>query len=232
MTVRAFFANTVLVLSILIWGTLCLPLLAAPRRWVTGVVRCWARFYLWAMAVVGGLRLDMAGRENLPDGPFILAAKHQSAWDTFVFLALFEAPAYVLKQELLKIPYYGWYSRASGHIAVDRSAGASALKKMVAQARAVAAEGRPIVIFPQGTRVPPGEDKPYLPGVTALYTGLGLPVVPVALNSGLFWGRKGLMKRGGTVSLRFGAPIPPGEDRKAFLKTLSGRIEGMMAELP
>jgi len=231
-TVRAFLCNAVLVISIVAWGTLCLPLLAAPRRVVAGVVHYWARSFLWAMRVIGGLDVAIDGRETLPDGPFVLAAKHQSAWDTFIFLALFRDSAYVLKRELLKIPFYGWYTGASGHIPVDRAAGASALKKMVAAAKRAAAHGRPIVIFPQGTRVAPGERRPYLPGVTALYAGLGLPVVPVALNSGLFWARKGLMLRSGTVSLRFGAPIQPGLEKRAFRQRLAHEIEGMSDALP
>jgi 1-acyl-sn-glycerol-3-phosphate acyltransferase len=134
-------------------------------------------------------------------------------------------PAFVLKRELLSIPLFGWYLRKVGMIAVDRAAGASALRNMARQASEAFAEGRSILIFPEGTRVPPGESRPYHPGVAALYTQLKVPVVPVALNSGLFWGRRSFVKRPGTVTVQFLPPIPPGLDRKAFMRELESRIE-------
>jgi 1-acyl-sn-glycerol-3-phosphate acyltransferase len=131
----------------------------------------------------------------------------------------------VLKRELLHIPMFGWYMRKVGMIAVDRSRGASALKQMVREAQATFAAGRSIAIFPEGTRTAPGEHKPYQPGVAALYTQLGVPVVPIALNSGLFWGRKAFLKKPGTITLQILPAIPPGLDRKTFMKRLESSIE-------
>ena len=172
-----------------------------------------------------GLRYRVVGREHLPDGPFVLAAKHQSAWDTIIFFVLLERPAYVLKKELLAIPLYGLYARRAGHIAVDRKAGAKALRALLEDSRRAVADGMVPVIFPQGTRTAPGTRLPYQPGVAALYKGLDLPVVPVALNSGLFWGRRAFRKRPGTIRLEFLPAIPPGKDRAGFMAELEGAIE-------
>ncbi len=151
--------------------------------------------------------------------------KHQSAWDTLAVPVLFGDVGIVIKRELLWIPCYGWYARKAGMIPVDRGAGAAALRGMLGRARAVMAEGRPIVIFPEGTRTAVGTRRPYHPGVAALYTQLDLPVVPVALNSGLFWPRRSFLKRPGRIVVEALAPLPPGLERKAFLAELQSRIE-------
>lgn len=134
-------------------------------------------------------------------------------------------PAYVLKRELMRIPLFGLYLRCAGMIPVDRTGGGGALKQMVAKARAAAAAGRHLLIYPAGTRTPPGERRAYHPGVAALYGQLDLPVVPVALNSGLFWGRRAFMKRPGVITVEFLPPIPPGLPRKQFMAELQARIE-------
>ena len=155
-----------------------IPLLAASAGWIVAGQR------LWAWGVIGLLRLligtdyQVSGRENLPDGPFVIAAKHQSAWETIIFFLLIDRPAYVLKKELLAIPLYGWYARRGGHIAVDRKAGAKALRLLLEDSRRAIADGMVPVIFPQGTRTAPGTHLPYQPGIAALYRGLDLPVVP------------------------------------------------------
>jgi len=156
----------------------------------------------------------------------LIAAKHQSAWDTIIFSILLWDHCFVLKQELTRIPLFGWYLTRAGLIPVDRSGGAAALKKMVADARRAAEAGRPIVIFPEGTRVAPDAHRPYHPGVAALYSQLEVPVVPCALNSGLFWGRRSFAKRPGTITLEFLPAIPPGRPRKTFLAELEQAIEG------
>jgi 1-acyl-sn-glycerol-3-phosphate acyltransferase len=204
---------------------LCLPLLLGPRRWSRAAGGVWIRTDLWLLRHLVGLDHQVTGTENLPKGPAIFAAKHQSAWETLFLSRYLDYPAFVLKRELLSIPLFGWYLRKVGMIAVDRSAGASALRNMARQASAAFAEGRSILIFPEGTRVPPGESRPYHPGVAALYGQLKVPVVPVALNSGLFWGRRAFVKRPGTVTVAFLPPIPPGLDRKAFMRELESRIE-------
>jgi len=167
----------------------------------------------------------------LPKGPVIIAAKHQSSWETLAFTLLFDDIAIVLKRELLFIPVVGWAMARAGNIAVARGEGASALRGLLRQAKSVIAQRRSIVIFPEGTRVAPGDQKPYQIGTAALYRQLGVPVVPVALNSGLFWGRRKFVKRPGVITLEILPPIAPGLDRETFMATLRERIETATARL-
>jgi 1-acyl-sn-glycerol-3-phosphate acyltransferase len=208
-----------------------MPLLLAPRRWVVAWARLWIVFVLWWLRVTCGLTHRVVGLENLPKGPAIIACKHQSSWETLAFTLLFADIAIVLKRELLFIPIVGWAMARAGNIAVARGDGAAALRGMVKQARAVIADGRSIVIFPEGTRVAPGDQRPYQVGTAALYRQLGVPVVPMALNSGLFWGRRKWVKRPGTITLEILPPIPPGLPREAFMERLRGQIEGATARL-
>jgi 1-acyl-sn-glycerol-3-phosphate acyltransferase len=212
------------------WTAVCvtvgLPLLLGPRIGIYYLGRVWAHPILAALRLLCGLRHEVRGRENLPTGAVLIAAKHQSAWDTIIFSILLWDHSFVLKRELLWVPLFGLYLARAGLIAVDRQGGSKALRKMVAAAKAVAAAGRPIVIFPEGTRVAPDQQRPYQPGVAALYSQLGVPVVPVALNSGLFWRRRSFWKRPGTITLEFLPPIAPGLPRKVFLARLEQAIEG------
>ena len=208
-----------------------LPLLLAPRRWVVAWARMWIVFVLWWLRVTVGLTHRVVGRENLPAGPAILACKHQSSWETLSFTLLFDDIAIVLKRELLFIPVVGWAMARAGNIAVARGDGAAALRGLVKQAKATIAEGRSIVIFPEGTRVPPGDRKPYQVGTAALYRQLGVPVVPMALNSGLFWGRRKWIKQPGVLTLEILPPIQPGLPRAAFMRTLQEKIEGATTRL-
>ena len=207
------------------------PLLLAPRRWVVGWARLWIVFVLWWLRVTCGLSHRVVGRENLPDGPAIFACKHQSSWETLAFTLLFDDIAIVLKRELLFIPIVGWAMARAGNIAVARGDGSTALRGLVKQARAVIADGRSVVIFPEGTRVAPGDRRRYHAGTAALYRQLGVPVVPMALNSGLFWGRRKWIKRPGVLTLEILPPIPPGLSRAAFMQTLQEKIEGGTARL-
>jgi 1-acyl-sn-glycerol-3-phosphate acyltransferase len=205
-----------------------LPRLWRPRRALVAGQRTWTRHMLWLLRRLAGIDYEVRGRERLPELPYILAAKHQSAWDTLIWHLIADDPAIVMKRELLALPIYGAYCRKTEMIAVDRKAGAAAMRAMLEAARAAAAAARPIVIFPQGTRTAPGAPAtaaPYLPGVAALYRGLGLPVVPVALNSGLFWPRRSFLRRPGRIVLEYLEPIPPGLPRAAFMAELEGRIE-------
>ncbi len=204
---------------------LYLPLLLLPRPVMTSAARFWLRGVMAVMRATVGLSFEIRGTENLPRGPAIVAAKHQSAFETFAFHLILDDPAYVLKRELTWIPFFGWYLAKSGVVAIDRAAGAKALKAMVKGAGAARDENRPVVIFPEGTRTPPGTRRPYHSGVAMLYGALGVPVVPVALNSGLFWGRRTFTKRPGVVTVEFLAPIPPGVDRKRFMAQLEESIE-------
>jgi 1-acyl-sn-glycerol-3-phosphate acyltransferase len=206
-------------------AVLFLLLLPFPWRVLSGAVAWWARTVLFVLKHLVGLGYEVRGREHLPDGAALVAAKHQSAWDTIVINVLMDHPSVVLKRELFWLPVWGWLAWRCGMIAVDRKAGASALKNMVRAAQDRARAGRKIVIFPQGTRTAPGVKKPYFPGVAALYDKLDMPCVPVALNSGLFWGRRSFTKRPGTIVIEFLPPIPPGLRRSAFMAELEKRTE-------
>ena len=208
-----------------------LPLLALPRPLTVGYARLWLRGTLAMLARVVGLSHELRGAALLPAGPAILAVKHQSAWETLALNLLFPDPAFVLKRELYWSPFFGWYLAHSGQIALDRSAGAGAMKKMLRLAKQVAAAGRRIVIFPEGTRVAPGETRTYQPGIAGLYGALGLPVVPVALNSGVFWRRRGFVKRPGTIVVEVLPAIPPGLKRDEFMQRLESAIETATAKL-
>jgi 1-acyl-sn-glycerol-3-phosphate acyltransferase len=204
---------------------LCLPLLFASRRVVQKAGAIWIDGTLWLLKHVVGIDYRIAGAENLPAMPAVYAAKHQSAWETLFLSRYLGFPAFVLKKELLSIPLFGWFLKKAGMIAVDRKAGASALRSMARQATETLESGRSILIFPEGTRVAPGQTRPYQPGVAALYTQQKVPVVPVALNSGLYWGRRAFIKKPGTIVVEFLPPIPPGLDRKTLMRELETRIE-------
>jgi len=202
-----------------------LPIFRKHRRTAVAISKLWASGSLCLMRVFLGLRHEVRGVEHKPAGPAIFALKHQSAWETIALACLLDDPAIVLKRELLSIPFFGWYLARVGMIAIDRMAGAGALKQMVAQARTAVAQGRPIAIFPEGTRGRIGEKLPYHPGVGALYTQLGLPLVPVALNSGLYW-RKGFFdKAPGVIIIEFLPNLAPGADRRETIAQLETRIE-------
>jgi len=204
-----------------------LPVLALPRRATVWLARLWARLTFWGLKVFAGIDWEIRGLP--PRGAVLVASKHMSMWDTLaLYLALYE-PAIVLKRELLRIPFYGWFLGKAAAIPIDRSAGVSALRKMSDAARQVLAQGRPILIFPEGTRKKPGAAPDYKPGVAALYGQLDVDCVPVALNSGVYW--TGFLKRPGTIVLQFLEPIAPGLKRGAFMTLLEQRIEGATNQL-
>ena len=179
----------------------------AIRRWA----HLWVRFHRWCAANLLGVRARIEGA--VPKRSVLVAAKHQSMFETFELVVMLDEPAVVLKRELADIPLWGWVVRRYGVIPVDRSGGAAALRRMMRSAEAAIAEGRPIVIFPEGTRVPPGERPPLQPGFAGLYRALRLPVVPVSIDSGRLWPRHRFVKRPGIVTFRFGEPLPPGLPR-------------------
>jgi 1-acyl-sn-glycerol-3-phosphate acyltransferase len=221
----AFFAWTAIL------GTIGLPFLAAPRAAAMRFGRFWASGVLALLKVIVGLDHQIRGLDRIPPGGCIIAMKHQSAWDALILPVVLGDFAPVVKRELLLLPFYGWYAARAGAIAIDRNAGAGAVRRMIAAVRQIASSGRPIVIFPEGTRVAPGERRDYQPGVAALYQALSLPVVPAAVNSGLFWGRRSFVKRPGQIVLEFLEPIPPGRPRLQLMTELEQRIETATAAL-
>jgi 1-acyl-sn-glycerol-3-phosphate acyltransferase len=208
-----------------------LPLLGLPRRWLQRAARLWIRGLMGLLAVICKLRYRVLGAETMPRGPLLIAAKHQSAWDTLIFHLLCDDPIFVLKRELLKVPVFGWYLRVAGNVAIDRRAGFRAIKAMMPEVERRLAEGAQIIVFPEGTRTAPGERRPYQPGIAAIAAHAAVPIVPVALNSGLFWGRRQLRKRPGTITLRILPPLRPGGDRRALMAELEAAIEQATHEL-
>lgn len=201
------------------------PLLLFPRQWIAYPMRWWARVVVWLVRVVCGVRVEFRGLEHLPKGAALVAAKHQCMFDTIAPMLVLVDPAYVMRDSLLKIPFYGWFSVKAGMIAVDREGHASALRAMLTAAKARAADGRQIVIFPEGTRTPPGTTGEYKPGVAALYRSLGLSCVPMATNSGTHWPAHGSLRRPGLVVYEFLAPLPPGLARAPFMAALEDQLE-------
>lgn len=236
---RAIVFNLLSWLIFAVLGVLYLPLLLIPGRTGERVMMAagtwWSRLMLGLADAVVGLDYAVRGQENIPNGPALFAIKHQSAWDTLAVASLLPQPVVVLKRELFWVPFYGWYAKRAGMIAIDRGAGAAALRRMLRAAQAAIAKGRPLVIFPQGTRTLPasqgGAPKPYQPGVAALYGELGVPVVPVALNSGLFWRRRAFRKQPGRIIVEFLPPIAPGLAKRDFLARLETVIESATARL-
>ncbi len=220
-----FYLNTAL---FLILGS---PLLLGPRRLAMTALSLHARATLWWMRVICGTKVEVRGREKLPEGAALIAAKHQSAWDTIGLIPLMRDPAMILKRELLWIPVYGWFCRKFEMIPVQRDLRGAALRQMVRDARKRADQGRDIVVFPEGTRRAPGAAPAYKPGIVMLYEQLGLPCVPVALNSGVFWPTGSTMRYPGAIVVEFLDPIPPGVPRREFLPLLQERIETATARL-
>jgi 1-acyl-sn-glycerol-3-phosphate acyltransferase len=211
--------------------TLSLPLVLVPRGAIRWSAQRLTAGTLFLLRHVVGVTYEVRGDLSLLQQPMIVACKHQSAWDTFIFYLLARDPAYVMKKELLLIPIYGWLARKQRMIPIDRKAGAGALRGLLRAAEAALAERRQIVIFPQGTRVAPGAAAPYQPGVAALYGRLRSPVLPVALNSGCFWPRRSFVKYPGRIVIELLAPIPPGLPKTQFMAELERRIETASAAL-
>jgi len=206
----------------LLFGLAALPIRWFARGRAPGFAQSWARTTLAGLAPICGIRLEISGLHHLPEqGPVLLASQHQSVFDTLVWMPLLKRPSYVMKQDLTRIPLFGPMLVPAGMIPVDRAAGANALRRLVLDTEAARAAGRQIVIFPEGTRVPPGIHVPLQPGIAAIAVRLRLPVLPVATDSGLCWSRDRLGKRAGTIHLAIGPPIPATTTRANML----GEIE-------
>lgn len=194
-----------------------------------GGMRRFAGFWMtgmhWMLRWIIGLRIKIEGLENLPPGPCIIASKHQSSFETLVFHAIRPDIVIGLKQELVRIPIFGWYLKIAQNIAIDRGAAARAMRSLVRGAERAVGQGLSILIFPEGHRRPVNAEPDYKPGVAALYKALDVPVVPVALDSGRYWPRRSFLKYPGTVTVRFLEPIAPGLERQAFMQLLEERIE-------
>jgi 1-acyl-sn-glycerol-3-phosphate acyltransferase len=215
----AFYLVTALMMLLGVW------LLIGPRSWAMTGLRWHGLVCLWLLRVICGTRYEVRGREHIPAGSCLVVAKHQSAWDTFALIPLFRDPAIVLKAELTRIPLYGWFCIKFEHILVRRDRAAAALKAMLADAKARSDAGREVVIFAEGTRRPPGAEPDYKPGYVALYDALEVPLIPLALNSGLYWPRKSLTRYPGTIIVEILPPIPAGRPRAQIRREVETAIE-------
>lgn len=214
-----FYVNLVLFLLLGSWLFVC------PRRWAIRGLQLWARSSLLLLKLVTGIAMEVRGREHLPRGAALVAGKHQSFWETFAILPLLDDPCMVLKRELTFIPLFGWFALKFRMIAVERSAGTAALKKLVARAKREVAEGRQVVIMPEGTRKSPDDPPDYKPGAAALYGALDVACVPFGLNAGLYWPRRKFLRHPGTITIEFLPAIPAGLPRKVFQARLEEAIE-------
>ncbi|MBM3519153.1 MAG: 1-acyl-sn-glycerol-3-phosphate acyltransferase [Alphaproteobacteria bacterium] len=202
-----------------------------PRKWSIRALQAWATTSLWLLRLIAGTGIEVRGREHIPDGPALVAGKHQSFWETFAILPLLDDPAMVLKKELTYIPFFGWFIHKFRMIAVERSAGSSALRTLIKRGQEEIARGRQVVIMPEGTRRAPGDPPDYKPGAAALYGALDVPCVPFALNSGLYWPRRKFLRFPGTIVIEFLPAIPAGLTRKEFQSRLQEAIESATERL-
>jgi len=191
----------------------------------------WARSNLWLQKVLAGTKSEVTGQENLPAGAYILAPKHQSFWDTFALVPHIPDAVYILKRELTWIPFFGWYLAKMNMIPIDRGSPAKALRKVIVEARKRAEQGRQIIIYPEGTRRPPGAEPAYKHGIAEIYSRLDIPVVPVAHVAGLYWPRRKFLRYPGVIKARFLPPIPPGLPRAEFMARLIEETEKACDEL-
>ncbi|MDC0074526.1 1-acyl-sn-glycerol-3-phosphate acyltransferase [Alphaproteobacteria bacterium] len=223
------FKSFLFIICFFLWSIiiniLFIPSLILPRNVIVFGQRFWALGSLAILKIATGVCYEVKGKSNIPDEAHIVALKHQSMWDTIVLHIILNDPAIVMKKELLKIPIYGWYCIKSKMIPIDRSSGPKSLKMLLKLSQQASKEKRPIAIFPQGTRISPGAKASYLPGVAALYKNLHIPVVPVALNSGLFWPKNKFIVKKGIITFEFLEIIEPGLDKKKFIKILEKKIE-------
>lgn len=229
--VRSVAFNVLFYLNTLVYLIAALPTFFMPYRAIIAVAKSWGRTNLVLLRVVAGIDCEIRGREKIPKGPIIVAAKHQSAWETFALLPLIDNPVFILKRELQWIPIFGWLTIKGRMVPVDRGGGSHALAAMTERARIELADNRQLIIFPEGTRRPAGAEPRYKVGVAHLYAAEGVPCVPIALNSGLFWPRRSLRRFPGTVVAEILDPIPPGLGKEAFFERLQSDIESATVRL-
>jgi len=191
----------------------------------------WARVELAAARLICGIKLEVTGREHLPQGAALIASRHESAFDTLVWLLLVPRASYVMKQELTRIPIFGGMVRPAGMIPVDRDGGGAAMRALMRAGADAAKAGRQIIIFPEGTRMDPGRDVELQPGIAALAAATRLPVIPVVTDSGSYWGRRAFRKRPGTIRIVILPPLPAGLPRGALMDGLEDAMRAGMAAL-
>jgi 1-acyl-sn-glycerol-3-phosphate acyltransferase len=222
---RSIVFNLVFYLNLTLFLVLGSPLFFGPRLWAIRALQLWAKSSVWWLRVLCGTKMEVRGLEHIPEGAVLVAGKHQSLWETFAILPLLDDPCMVLKKELTFIPLFGWFALKFRMIAVERSAGSTALRNLVKRAKQESAAGRQIVIMPEGTRKGPDDAPDYKPGAAALYAQLGVPCTPFGLNAGVFWPRRKFRRYPGTIIVEFLPVIPPGLPRTEFQRRLETAIE-------
>jgi 1-acyl-sn-glycerol-3-phosphate acyltransferase len=222
---RSILFNGLFYVSLVLYMLVALPCFLMPYWVIVDFAKVWSRTNLWLLKAVCGVHVEFTGIDKIPPGPLLVACKHQSMLETFALVPLFRRPTYIVKRELMWIPLFGWFMAKGRMIPIDRGARRQALTRMTARVRAELKQGRQIVIFPEGTRTAPGAPPAYKSGIAHLYAQAGVPCLPIALNTGLVWGRRSLMRYPGTVRIEILDPIPPGLGKNAFLVRLEHDIE-------
>jgi 1-acyl-sn-glycerol-3-phosphate acyltransferase len=228
---RSLIFNVLFYLNTAVWLVIALPTFFMPYRAILWIAKTWGRCNLVLLRVVAGIDCEIRGREKIPAGALIVAPKHQSAWETFALLPLFDNPLFIVKRELEWIPIFGWLMIKGRMVPVNRGAGSHALAAMTERARLELSDGRQLIIFPEGTRRPAGAEPRYKYGVAHLYAAEGVPCLPIALNSGLFWPRRSILRIPGTVLVEVLDPIAPGLDKDVFFKRLQDELEAATTRL-
>lgn len=223
--IRSLIFNVLFYVNLTLFLVLGFWFFFTPRKWSIRALQTWARSSTWLLRVICGTKMEVRGTEHIPKGPAMVAGKHQSFWETFAILPLFDDPCFVLKNQLTYIPLFGWFCLKFKMIAVDRSAGSTALRDLIARAKEEVARPRQIIIMPEGTRRAPDDPPDYKSGAAALYSQLNVPCVPFGLNAGLFWPRRKFLRYPGIIIVEFCPAIPPGLPRKEFQSRLQEVIE-------
>jgi 1-acyl-sn-glycerol-3-phosphate acyltransferase len=222
---RSLVYNVLFYALLVFWILVAIPTFLMPARAFIAVAKAWARSSVSLMRVICGTKVEIRGLEKIPPGPLIVASKHQSMWETFALMQFFDSPLFIYKRELKFIPFFGWYLMKADMIGVDRGGGMRSLMEMARRAPAEVRRGRQLIIFPEGTRTAVGAPPDYKTGIGQIYVNSGVPCLPVALNSGLFWPRRTFMRYPGTLVVEFLDPLPAGLSRREFIAQVSGAIE-------
>jgi len=224
LVLRSVVYNALFYLNLILHILIAIPTFLLPRRAFMAIAKSWGRTSN-ALLAVAGISVELRGREKIPPGALLVASKHQSFWEAFTLLTLFDDPAFIVKRELMWIPFFGWLLWKADQVPVDRRAKGGAIAGMMERARAALAQGRQIVIFPEGTRTAPGAPPAYRGGLASLYAATGVSCLPIALNAGVFWPRRKFLRYPGTIVLEVLDPIPPGLDKETFSARVEAAIE-------
>jgi len=230
LALRSAAYNALFYLNLILHILIAIPTFLLPRRAFMTIAKSWGRTSN-ALLAVAGISVELRGREKIPPGALLVASKHQSFWEAFTLLTLFDDPAFIVKRELMWIPFFGWLLWKADQVPVDRKAKGGAIAGMVKRARTELARGRQIIIFPEGTRTAAGAPPAYKSGSAPLYAAANVLCLPVALNSGLFWPRRKFLRCPGTIVLEVLDPIPPGLDKDTFAARVQNDIETATARL-